>query len=1372
MAMQLFAIDDSDNQYALDIVKGSPVTADFNFKDIKDLQAKGSHTYTFRLPSTVANEKYFGHYFMVGSYFGGSGSFNPFARREAYLLQDTIEVFRGYIQLKNVFLREGNKYEYECILFSGEINFLDALKGVKFNQLNFSEISHEPNATNVYNSWVLENIDGGNLIWSLWDYGQGFASTDASVGYDNWFDNIGGGAFGFDAFPIDINKLRPQVRVKYLIDKLMEYAGYTITSTFLDSAYFSKVYCDLNYNPSAPISATIPAQDYYVQATNTVNQIITTGESTFDSVLVADTEISDASNSLSQVSQAGFNYTKWEPQRNGWYTITMKGTLSFSTAQTTGNMGFAIFKEPDFTTYPYSHQIVSNGYQTGVQVAGELVFSTTIAISPDDVGDEYFFAWRNYTTDEIDVTIANFNVTIQPNFTSDTTDTFYAPSLFGNLSCIEWMKGIMSKFNLVVVPNKNDSKNLLIEPYEDFADSGDTKDWSDKIDFNKDVQIIPPTKYCGKKVIFRDSQVGDYVSETLGYNDINEFGYGSYIEPGIQNQFAEKNTEFKTIFSPTINYPLNGMSFDLDFYTCARFGLEDGVKKNVGGMCLSYYHGYHTIPSSKCFRFSGSAVDRVLIPYFSEYDKKNIAEATSNTAHSLNWHTGVVVSPATWDAVVFKGSVIKYWRRYLLDNFNINSRMLSCHMRLTPKDISDFSFSDIITINGQNYRVNSIKGYPISSTGICKVELLATFDSINTPIIVGNDSTYNTDPDGDVIECDVTPLSFSSETGIGSFVTLTDGTGTAITQDCCVALGYYWNTDNNKCYNALPDDNDSTPPTGDGVIGSDGNTDEDDNTVIGGAGGNPTTGNTDGSGGVIVVINHSHIDGTHNILVHPDKVKIDGDDNEIDDKGRGINIGGNRNKITGGRVSNSNVLGDDNEVRAFQVASEIFGEQISFETELSDIKVTGSNARALINGDRVVSTESSTAVKGASQIGEFVIEFNTDGDTRETTIGQFGAFTFTDDNYNNIANKNAIRFPAKTNIKITTELIGVSQTPVNDNFVDKVYLKNTYILTNYVQPITLYSNVDESEITSGMGVFTLEPYTILKMPYGRDIYSGGIAFMLTIPTYREPVDWSLKVTYETTPLVGVQSTTLNPTLITGCELWLDACNESSVIIDSSNRVEAWNDISGGTNHILQSNNTFKPTYEKDFWQRPYLDFDGTSAVLTSTDSDLTGLFNDNNTFFVVYKSDVTTAEYYGQILVGGTSGSSYVVRTGLRINANGGTGAGGSDSLTYSNQTSSTNFNACNIASAGVTNLSIAVGRKSGSDVKVLDGNGNSDTDTTGVNVSTISRFCVGGATYTGTTDLYEFNGRMYELIAYNKALSDADVNAIINYLKNKWNIV
>ena len=72
----------------------------------------------------------------------------------------------------------------------------------------------------------------------------------------------------------------------------------------------------------------------------------------------------------------------------------------------------------------------------------------------------------------------------------------------------------------------------------------------------------------------------------------------------------------------------------------------------------------------------------------------------------------------------------------------------------------------------------------------------------------------------------------------------------------------------------------------------------------------------------------------------------------------------------------------------------------------------------------------------------------------------------------------------------------------------------------------------------------------------------------------------------------------------------------------------------------------------------------------------------------------------------------------------------------------------------------------------MLDGNGNSDTGTTGIDVSTITRFNIGGASYTGTTDLYEFNGNMHEVICYNRALSDAEINQVITYLKNKWDII
>ena len=133
---------------------------------------------------------------------------------------------------------------------------------------------------------------------------------------------------------------------------------------------------------------------------------------------------------------------------------------------------------------------------------------------------------------------------------------------------------------------------------------------------------------------------------------------------------------------------------------------------------------------------------------------------------------------------------------------------------------------------------------------------------------------------------------------------------------------------------------------------------------------------------------------------------------------------------------------------------------------------------------------------------------------------------------------------------------------------------------------------------------------------------------------------------------------------------------------------------------------------------------------------------------------------------------AYTPRVGLRVNSSGGTGAAGADSIVYSSQSSSTSVNACNIPSAGVTDLSIAIGRRNGTAVKINDGNGNTDTGTTGANNVSVTDFCVGGSTTSGTTDVYEFNGRIHELICYNVALTDAEVSKVITYLKNKWNIV
>ena len=281
---------------------------------------------------------------------------------------------------------------------------------------------------------------------------------------------------------------------------------------------------------------------------------------------------------------------------------------------------------------------------------------------------------------------------------------------------------------------------------------------------------------------------------------------------------------------------------------------------------------------------------------------------------------------------------------------------------------------------------------------------------------------------------------------------------------------------------------------------------------------------------------------------------------------------------------------------------------------------------------------------------------------------------------------------------------------------------------------------------------------------------GFVAFRVyTAGRRSNNINWTLSVKYETTPLTEASSSIQNPTSLTGNVLWLDASNQSSILLTGT-AVTSWKDVSGNTNTFSQSSTSFKPTYKLDDWQRPHLDFDGTSSNLNSTSTQLLGLGNSNNTFIVAYKSDTTTSESQGQTLMGISDGST-IQRVGLRVNASGNGGAG-SDSLAFSSQNFSGNSNSCNISSAGVTDLSIGIGTRSGSNIKVYDGNGNTDTSTLGQNDTSLNYFTVGAATITGVADTNEFNGRIYECIAYDRALSDAEVSQVIQYLKNKWSII
>lgn len=1345
--------------YELDVLKGSPFTLDFNFKDIKDLKTKGSHSYNFRLPSTPSNDQFFGSYYKVGSYYSEDNfSFNPFGMASCYVLKDTIEVFSGNMQLTNVYLKDKNRYEYECILFSSEVSFLDTIKGTKFKELNYTEWNHTLTPTAVYNSYNSNSIDGGNIVWSLWDYGIGHASSS----YMSFFQQPVTGFLDWSSFSFNINKLRPQVRLKALIDKVFAITGYTYKSDLFASAEFAKIYMDLNYNKADNITTEVVVDAYNTQVANNSSQTIGNYfPFTSQRHITFPNEISDES------TQWNSSQNYWLPQAIGTYELTISGTCTPSgTPPNTGDvLAFQIGRwnwanqsnntiTIDQTEWFEFLQVSESGAAVNFS---QSITITINSLNPTGANNWYISLWSGAAANNsINWVFTNMDLKIQPtDIDSSVTNLVYINNLFGELSIEKWWKSIMTKFNLVVIPNKDDGTQLIIEPYNDFVDTGESKDWSDKIDYTKDVQIIPPTKYCGKQVKFKDSQSNDYIYQSIKRNPFNddERTYGEYIEPGVKNKFSDKDTIFTSIFVPTINYPLNGSTNNLGVYSCAVWNTNaDGVKENTGGVRLSFFHGTKTLVGGFVYNlsggqtFSGVANQKSKYPFFSAYSQKDFTDGSN--VFTLNWAETLTNPPQDWDALPSFGMARKFWKDYILDNFNVNSRMLLANIRLSPKDIADFSFADTIELMGQNYRVNSIKGYPVSSSGNAKLELLLVNKSNFVPTTLIN-STGGIITGDNQIECDWIYHSQAPNTGLLSFTTSLSSTPTtSIPQDCCQSMGYTWQQapinqgGQYYCYMTvfpdLPEEETSELRSGAGNIKSNRT-----NSIIG-------TNNTTG--------------GNQN--------SITGNENKIYKNAFNNKIEGNGNTI-GRTVRNSFIYGSNNNLDTYQFSDVIFGEPLAYNTSIIGGRLSGDYGKLQITGDNVISNGavSNTVKQGSKQKGDFILnlEYDESVDTGTTFIGQYGRFVLSSPSYNSIGNQNGIRFAGKTNVKITIEAVGISSSATNQTYKEKALITQTVMLSNYTSPVVIYSNTDSSVIDSIFGTTTIQVVPLSKPPY-YDSQGGGFVCIRLDTAGRIDSTWTFNVKYETTPLLDLTSgAVLNPTVISGCNLWLDASNFTSLNLSGTSVVE-WKDISGGNNHILQASSVYRPIYKEDNWHRPYIDFDGTSANLNNADADLLSMAQSNNTFIAIYKSDVSTAENYGQVIMG-INDSSSIQRIGLRINASS-LGGGGSNSVAYSSQSSFGNANSCNISSAGVTDLSIAIGKRTGTAIKLFDGNGNTDTATTGANDTSVNRFTVGGSSPSGVSDFNEFNGRIHELICYNKALSDAEVQKVISYLKNKWDLV
>tara|TARA_R110000764_G_scaffold73884_1_gene150369 strand:+ start:1727 stop:5218 length:3492 start_codon:yes stop_codon:yes gene_type:complete len=793
-------------QFWLDLYETEPIKLTLSIEDITNAEATSVFSKAFKVPGTRTNAEFFKNSFDVDGIL-----YDVTVKKPAEILVDGAEFRQGHIRLQKIFLNtEQDRYDYE-LLFLGETRDFSSRIGDKgLCQLDMPELVGNDDGSSLNNagvqaSWqafpesvsLTAGIHNGNIIYPLIDHGNSYSDTgvveQTRIAVDISDPNI---TVSTGNNPLGLDRMKPMIRAKRLVDQIFLDAGYTYTSTFFDSDLFHQIYISAFGNSAtvgyeADGDSTSSVNTAYGEDLTQIQSTLQSGTPSINNVLEFPDNQVDAGNNLF----------------NSYYTVpTGSGSYRF-----TAECFYDAYREnSDYTQTPVSGRlklwnITQNVliFQSGLGGQGTLQFDHTQVVTAgvmsqgDKVG---IFAEPNSSVDYDVVTNVIFEVVSAPGQ--------YNPSQ--GLECsykqVDFIKDILTAFRLVLAPDPSKPDNFIIEPWQTYINSGELYDWSNKLVQNKDV-VIEPVFFSQSETIKYDMQPGgDYTniyhkqaySENYGYL---EFNSGNDLLKG------ERKVELKGI-APTPITQIDGWALgdnvalpqlhtrsstdtgtqDLPLKVKTRMlfynGLQNFININsLGGANNTWYLTNSPNPTAL-----------TTYPLVSPYQEWPIAPETLN----LNWFNDVQY----WQTVVgynYVGSTLysDYWSRYIGSLYNKYSRRVTATFILNNIDLNTFSFDDTIFVNGTYYRPEKIIDVQVGAYTEVQVVLITANDF--TPSVVLNETLTNFSAVGTNVGCANTDgtITITTDGTPGFTWTLSSGlTGSALTSSPVGQAPYTFNINN------------------------------------------------------------------------------------------------------------------------------------------------------------------------------------------------------------------------------------------------------------------------------------------------------------------------------------------------------------------------------------------------------------------------------------------------------------------------------------------------------------------------------------------------------------------------------------------------
>ncbi len=696
----------------LDLYQFDPPKLNFAIEDITDTSARSEFTQTFRIPATSNNSEFFSTAFDINGF-----DFDITQKIDAELMIDGNLFRQGELRLNNIYItRENEKIDYEVIFFGSTRSLATSIGTGTLNELDLSDYDHVLSTDNVVLSWqafpestgYTAGLLDGNVIYPLIDHGNTYDdNNEPEQGEISITSGSGRLPFTSSGNALDRERFKPMIRAKAVWDAIFEEAGFTYTSSFLSGETFQKLYVSAFGNEASIVTSTSE------NIAKITGQVVG-APPTID----LDTIVYDYGNNIVNgkyvtplIGNYGIQYSlngtiTVPPDSDIDVTITLKRTPSTTIDSATVNVGNQDLLNPQ--TLPFS---VSD-------------FTTTGAIA----GFEYFLEFSTGPTTDINLSTATLKVTDAPG------DMSISPLLSENYKKIDFIRDIITKFRLVLAPDKNNSSNFIIEPWSTYIASGDEFDWTDKLDVSKDFKLNPLFYTQTAKVIFTDKEGGDEYN--VLYKDEFEEVFGT-LNVFSNNQLLDGERKIETKIQPTIVTQIRGAEeANGGFDNCIipqlnNFEATDTNTKHVPVVTqdrLAFYNGIKntvTPPFSTDNWFieadGGGTTGFTTYPMVSSYSDFPVVSGTLD----LNWQREVgFIKFDKHDVNVGSSVYDLYWSQYIESLYNKWARRVTAYFVLNSQDLQDFSYDDIIFVKDTYYYVEKIYDVPLGEKESVKVDLI------------------------------------------------------------------------------------------------------------------------------------------------------------------------------------------------------------------------------------------------------------------------------------------------------------------------------------------------------------------------------------------------------------------------------------------------------------------------------------------------------------------------------------------------------------------------------------------------------------------------------------------------------------------------